>query len=166
MSISDIKRALHTLIELIDAVGREIDVGKEIVGLINIRISLHAPTGLIDVTIPVEERRARYAVIDGEKGVTCANSPYTFNGINIKTENEKLVIHYIYSGKHVYDVIPLSRELETVGDLIDIACNLKPEEIETIINNIRKTTDAETKSLEQLKQIVAIIKMILGVEEQ
>jgi hypothetical protein len=163
-TVSDIKRALQKLAELVDEVASEVAIIEEVARLASMRVSIGAPTGVIDATVGVRERRAKTAAV-GDRGIECVNTPYVFNTIRLYTADNKLRAEYIYTSKHVNDILPTSVDVETVGDLVSLACNLSEEDVDRIIEAITKDRETKIKVLEQLKQIVTLVRMALGADE-
>jgi hypothetical protein len=163
--VNSIKSVLQRLAELVDEVARNVAIVEEIARLASIRVGISAPTEAIDIAVEVGERRARAAAV-GDRGIECVNTPYVFNTVRLYTAGSKLRAEYIYTAKHVRDVLPISIDIETVVDLVSLACNLSEEDVDRMIEALAMDRDTKIKLLEQLKQIVTLIRMALGAEER
>lgn len=162
--MSSIKRVLQMLLELVNEVEDEVAIVEEISRLASIRIGISAPVGAVDISVGVRERRARIAVV-GDRGIECVDTPYIFNSVRLYTSGDKLRAEYIYTAKHIHDVLPISVDIDTVGDLVSLVCNLSEEDVSKMIEAVARDMDTKIKMLEQLKQIVALVRMALGAEE-
>jgi len=162
--VSSIKRVLQRLAELVDEVASSAAVVEEIARLASIRVGISAPTEAIDIAVEVGERRAKVAVV-GDRGIECINTPYMFNTVRLYTADNKLRAEYIYTAKHVRDVLPISIDIETVGDIVSLACNLSEEDVDRMIEALARDRDTKIKMLEQLKQVVTLISIALGAQE-
>jgi hypothetical protein len=152
------------LLELVNEVADDVALVEEISRLASIRISISAPAGAVDISVVVRERRARIAVV-GDRGIECVDTPYIFNSVRLYTDGDKLRAEYIYTSKHIHDVLPISVNIETVGDLFSLVCNLSEEDVSKMIEAVARDRDTKIKMLEQLKQVVALVRMALGAEE-
>jgi hypothetical protein len=163
--MNDLKKALLKLAELVDELEKGISTSNEIAEIVSTKISLDPGAKDIDITIDTNTKRARVpAVTTNGNGLKCVEMPYIFNKVRITTtEDENIEMQYMYEDRYIKDVIPLSKTIESIADLITLACNLSEEELETIIEKLRRETNAEAKALEQLRQIVAAIRLILGI---
>ena len=162
--MSSVKRVLQMLLELVNEVADEVELVEEISRLASIRIGISAADEVLDISVGVRERRARIAVV-GNRGIECVETPYIFNSVRLYTADGKLRAEYIYTAKHIHDVLPISVSIETVGDLVSLVCNLSEEDVGKMIEAVARDRDTKIKLLEQLKQIVALVRMALGAGE-
>jgi len=162
--MKDVKKALLKLVELVDELEKGISTSNEIAEIVNMEINLDPGVKDIDIAIDTNTKRLRVpAVTTNGNGLECVKLPYIFNKVRITSEDGDIKVQYIYEDRYVKDVIPLSKTIESIADLITLACNLSEEELETIIEKLRSETNAEAKALEQLRQIVTTVRLILGI---
>jgi hypothetical protein len=85
------------------------------------------------------------------------------------TKFNKIVLSaYTYYQFEFYngDNLSTTIKIDVVRNFLHLACTLDDRDMEMLIKSAQSTADNYAKTLEKIKQIVAIIKMILGVEEQ
>jgi hypothetical protein len=163
LDTKNIKRAILRLADLVEVLIENRELSREVIEIIRTDLNIGPALDVhpIDIEIQVRERRFMKAMITPSKGIVCVKTPHLFNVVKLSTETRSLFINFVFTGKHVHDVLD-TVEVERVGDLIYLACNLEPEEIDIIIERVREIHTGIAKTLEQLRQILAMVKLVIG----
>jgi len=163
--VENFKRAILRLAELVEVLIENRELGREVIEIVrtNLNIGPALDVHPIDIELQVRNRKFMKPVITPSKGIECVETPHIFNIVKLRTETSirTLSIDFVYRGRHVHDVID-SVDVARVGDLIYLACNLEPEEIDIIVERVREIHRGIVSTLEQLRQILAMVKMVIG----
>jgi hypothetical protein len=165
LDTQNIKKAIIRLADLVEVMVESNRLGREVIDIVRTKLSISSALDVhpIDIEVQVNERKFMKAVITPSRGIQCVETPHLFNVVKLRTETNirTLSIDFAYRGRHVHDVIE-SIDVERVGDLIYLACNLEPEEIDIIAERIREIHKGIAQTLEQLRHILAMVKMVIG----
>jgi hypothetical protein len=163
LDTQNIKNAIIRLADLVEVLIESRELGKEVIEIIRTHLNIGPALDVhpIDIELQIKERKFMKAMITPSKGIECVETPHLINVVKLRTEIRTLSIDFVYRGKHVHDVID-SVDVERVGDLIYLACNLEPEEIDIIVERVREIHKGIAQTLEQLRHILAMVKMVIG----
>jgi hypothetical protein len=163
LDTKNVKNAIIRLADLVEVLIENRELGREVIEIIRTDLNIGPALDVypIDIELQVMERKFMKPMITLSKGIECVETPHLFNVVKLRTETRSLFIDFVYRGKHVHDVLD-TIDVERVGDLIYLACNLEPEEIDIIVERVREIHRGIVNTLEQLRQILAMVKMVIG----
>jgi hypothetical protein len=134
------------------------ELKKELDVLLDTKISLNIPTN-IDVYVDIDFEKPRVShylsTIDGLK---CEETASKYDRIRVSIHGGGIEVSFIDKSRN--DVIS-STYINKLEKLLDVMCDLNDEDLNRIIEEFEKKEARLKETVEKLKQVITMLRMIL-----